>query len=120
MRRVLQKVRCPRQENLVIDARFLGQHAPQLREPSRISCRNLRQYQAALLLQPGPPQQLNLTPDYTDPDIYLKSRKLSAQFHAPDETTSPIDTEALVTYANSDDFAHSVALLTRISTLKCH
>jgi hypothetical protein len=64
-------------------------------------------------------KQLNLAPDYTDPDIYLeRRRKLSTQFHAPNGTTSLIDTEALVMYADSDDFARSVALLTRISTFK--
>jgi hypothetical protein len=63
-------------------------------------------------------KQLNLAPDYTDPDIYLERRKLSAQFHAPDGILSPIDTEAFVKYANSDNFACSIALLTRISTFK--
>jgi hypothetical protein len=61
-------------------------------------------------------KQLNLAPEYTDPDIYLKRRKLSAPFYAPDGTTSPIDTEVFVTYANSDDSARSLVLLTRIST----
>jgi hypothetical protein len=58
------------------------------------------------------------TINYTDPDIYLERRKLSAQFHATDGTIWPIDTEAFVTYADSEDFARYVALLTRISTLK--
>jgi hypothetical protein len=63
-------------------------------------------------------KRLNLAPEYTDPDIYLERRKLSAQFHSPDGTTSPIDTEAFVTYADSEDFTRSVVLLTRISTFK--
>jgi hypothetical protein len=61
-------------------------------------------------------KQLHLAPEYTNPDIYLERRKLSAQFYAPDGTTSPIDTGAFVTYAASDDCARSLVLLTRIST----
>jgi hypothetical protein len=50
-------------------------------------------------------EKLHLAHDYADPDIYLERRKLTAPFHAPDGTSTNIDTEAFVTYSNSDDFA---------------
>jgi hypothetical protein len=61
---------------------------------------------------------LHLAHDYVDPSIYLECRKLTAPFHAPDGTDANIDTEAFITYSNSDDVIRSMAILTMISTLK--
>jgi hypothetical protein len=43
---------------------------------------------------------------------------LTATFHSPDGTTSSIETEAFVTFADADDLNRAVALITMISSFK--
>jgi hypothetical protein len=63
-------------------------------------------------------EKLKLDRKYNEPEIYPERRKLTGHFHSPDGTTSSIETEAFVTFANADDFHCSVALLTMISSFK--
>jgi hypothetical protein len=62
---------------------------------------------------------INLAQEFHEPNIFLERRKLNnAPVHAADGTTSTIDMEAFVMYANVDDFARSTTLITRISAFK--
>jgi uncharacterized coiled-coil protein SlyX len=61
---------------------------------------------------------LGLDHDYSPPAIYLDRRKVSSSFHSADGTTSDLDTEAFVTYADYDDLHRSAAMLTRLSSFR--
>jgi hypothetical protein len=53
-------------------------------------------------------EKFKLDRKYNEPEIYLERRKLTAPFHSPDGTTSSIETEAFVTFANADDLNRAV------------
>jgi hypothetical protein len=63
-------------------------------------------------------KKLKLDRKYNEPEIYLGRRKLTAPFHSLDGTTSSIETEAFITFADATDLHRVVALLTMISSFK--
>jgi hypothetical protein len=60
----------------------------------------------------------NLFDNYIAPKIYLNQCKLNAKYSDNDGTTTPIATEALVMYADADDFSRLMTLLTQESSLR--
>jgi hypothetical protein len=63
--------------------------------------------------------KLGLDHTFSPPAIYLDRRKVSSQSHSHDSsTTSILDTEAVVTYADSDDLHRSEVMLTMLSSFR--